>query len=76
MSKFILPGSLDIDTFPLITAGVHTGKSEWEVEGLRFIKADVSDFDKTRTVLDILSEVYDRSTGDLVAGDFKDKGEA
>ena len=70
MTKFILPGSIEIEDDAII-AGVHTGPSEFEVDNLRYIEVSTDDADPDETLLDLLSRVYDNSTGSLQDHSFK-----
>ena len=70
MTYHILPGSLEIDD-DILTAGVHTGPSEWSIENLRYVQASISGIDKDTTLVSLLSKVYDESEGCLVKGTFK-----
>lgn len=67
----VVPGSLQVDG-TILTAGVHNGASEWDIKNVRYLRADLSLItDKNRTMIDILSEVYDNSVGCMVNGGFK-----
>lgn len=67
----VVPGSLEVDG-STVTGGVHTGPSEWQVENLRYVRADLSTVtEKERTLVDILSETYDNTVGCLLQGGFK-----
>jgi hypothetical protein len=72
MSKFILPGSLEMED-GVITAGVHTGPSEFEVESLRFVEAPRGTSLPGESILEFMGRVYDNSEGCLLKGDFKVK---
>ena len=66
----VLPGSLELNG-SIIRAGVHTGASEWDVQNIRYVRADLTTItDKTRTMESVLSEVYENSVGCLVHGGF------
>lgn len=70
----VVPGSLTVEG-SIVTAGVHTGPTEWQVENIRYVRADLSSVaDRNRTLVDILSETYDNTVGCLVQGGFKSKG--
>lgn len=67
----VVPGSLEMNG-SIIQAAVHTGASEWDVQNIRYVRADLSTItDKTRTMQSVLSEVYENSEGCLVRGGFK-----
>lgn len=67
----VVPGSLELKG-GMVTAGVHTGSHEWDVKNLRYVRADMTKVtDKNRTLISILSEVYDNSTGCLMKKTFK-----
>lgn len=68
--KHILPGSMEIENDSIV-AGVHTGPSEFQTENLRYIEASTDDAQPGDTIIDLLSRVYDNSTGCLVKGTFK-----
>lgn len=71
MSKFVLPGSIEVSGTWII-AGVHSGSNEWDIKNLRYIKADFSGVEKGTTMIELLSSVYDNTTGCLIKGDFSD----
>ncbi len=55
----------------IVKAGVHTGTHEWDIQNIRYVRADMSLIeDKSRTIQSILSEVYENSMGCLVQGNF------
>ena len=55
----------------IVQAGVHTGANEWDIQNIRYVRADLSTItDKARTIQSVLSEVYENSVGCLVNGGF------
>jgi hypothetical protein len=72
MTHKILPGSFEVDS-GIITAGVHTGPSEWEIKNLRYVQGDITKAAPSETTVSFLSRVYDNSEGCLIKGSFKMK---
>ncbi len=72
MNHQILPGSLEIEN-DVLTAGVHTGTTEWDIVGLRYVRGNVAMMYKADTVLTFLGRIYDTTEGCLINGSFKEK---
>jgi hypothetical protein len=71
-NHWLLPGSLTIDG-DKVSAGVHSGKHEWDVAGdLRFVEGYISKApDKNILLEDWLFQIYENSTGSLTHDDFR-----
>lgn len=67
--KFILPGSFAV-VGGVITCGVHTGAHEWDIKNLRYIEGDLSEGDPSEQLIDIVSRIYDNSTGCVLSNSF------
>jgi len=76
-TKFILPGSIEIKDNGKIVAGIFVGKHEWDInDTLRYIEYDKT-LDKItpkETLIEVMSKIYDNSTGCLIHHTFKRNG--
>jgi hypothetical protein len=72
MAHQLLPGSLSVEG-TTVTAGVHTGSSEWDIQNLRYVRFDWEKHDRVSKLIDLLGYTYDNSEGCLAKRTFKMK---
>lgn len=68
----IFPGSLELSG-TIVTAGVHTGPSEFVPENLRYVSGDGAKGLPDDTLNSFLIRIYETSEGCIARGDFKMK---
>ena len=66
----ILPGSTEVED-NMLTAGVHTGPSEFDIQNLRYVRGDLATATPSDTGQSFLFRIYENSTGCLLKGGFK-----
>ncbi len=66
----VLPGSMEING-KRITAGVHKGAHEWDIQEIRFVTVDTTGADPSEKLIDLLARVYENSTGCVSFRTFK-----